>query len=239
MSAPRAAGHATAAVPTRAIVAALVRKDLRLELRTRESVPAMLLFSVSTFVLFHFGLDARSLEGDLAAGVLWVTLLFASVLAINRLFVAEREQGGFDGFLLAPVDRTALFLAKATVLFGFLVALELVAVPAFAVLLLAPAGLPGLLELCGLLLLADVGIAVVGTLVGALAVQTRARDLIVPLLALPLMIPIVIAAARGTAPLWLEAGAEAVPGRWPAILGLYDLVFGLLAYAVFDFLLDE
>ena len=228
-----------APTPTRAVVAALIRKDLRLELRTRESVPAMLLFSVSTFVLFHFGLDARSLEGDLAAGVLWVTLLFASVLAINRLFVAEREEGGFDGFLLAPVDRTALFLAKATVLFCFLVALELAAVPAFAVLLLEPAGLPGALELCGLLLLADVGIAVVGTLVGALAVQTRARDLIVPLLALPLMIPVVIAAARGTAPLWLEAGAEAVPGRWPAILGLYDLVFGLLAYAVFDFLLDE
>ena len=228
-----------APTPTRAVVAALIRKDLRLELRTRESVPAMLLFSVSTFVLFHFGLDARSLEGDLAAGVLWVTLLFASVLAINRLFVAEREEGGFDGFLLAPVDRTALFLAKATVLFCFLVALELAAVPAFAVLLLEPAGLPGALELCGLLLLADVGIAVVGTLVGALAVQTRARDLIVPLLALPLMIPVVIAAARGTAPLWLEAGAEAVPGRWPAILGLYDLVFGLLAYAVFDYLLDE
>ena len=226
-------------VPTRAVVAVLIRKDLRLELRTRESVPAMLLFSISTFVLFHFGLDARSLEGDLAAGVLWVTLLFASVLAINRLFVAEREEGGFDGFLLAPVDRTALFLAKASVLFCFLVALELAAVPAFAVLLLEPAGLPGLWQLCLLLLLADVGIAVVGTLVGALAVQTRARDLIVPLLALPLMIPVVIAAARGTAPLWLEAGAEAMPGRWPAILGLYDLVFGLLAYAVFDYLLDE
>jgi heme exporter protein B len=228
-----------APTPTRAVVGALIRKDLRLELRTRESVPAMLMFSVSTFVLFHFGLDARSLEGDLAAGVLWVTLLFASVLAINRLFVAEREQGGFDGFLLAPVDRTALFLAKAAVLFCFLVALELAAVPAFAVLLLEPSGLPGLLELCALLVLADVGIAVVGTLVGALAVQTRARDLIVPLLALPLMIPVVIAAARGTAPLWLAAGAEALPGRWLAILGLYDLVFGLLAYAVFDYLLDE
>ena len=99
---------------------ALIRKDLRLELRTRESVPAMLMFSVSTFVLFHFGLDRDRLEGDLAAGVLWVTLLFAAVLGINRLFVAEREQGGFDGFLLAPVDRTALFVAKARVLFAFL-----------------------------------------------------------------------------------------------------------------------
>jgi heme exporter protein B len=227
------------ATPTRAVVAALIRKDLRLELRTRESVPAMALFSVSTFVLFHFGLDARSLEGNMAAGVFWVTLLFASVLAVNRLFVAEREEGGFDGFLLAPVDRTALFLAKATVLFLFLVALEVVAVPAFAILLLEPSPGAGLPELIGLLLLADAGIAVVGTLVGALAVQTRAREVIVPLLALPLLIPIVIASARGTAPLWLEAGAGAVPGRWPAILGLYDLVFGLLAYAVFDYLLDE
>ncbi len=225
--------------PTLAVVGALIRKDLRLELRTRESVPAMLLFSISTFVLFHFGLDARSLEGDLAAGVWWVTLLFAAVLAINRLFVAEREQGGFDAFLLAPVDRTALFLAKAAVLFAFLVVLELLAVPAFVILLLEPSPVAGLPELVGILLLADVGIAVVGTLVGALAVQTRARDLIVPLLALPLMIPIVIAAARGTAPLWLEAGAEAVPARWPLILGLYDLVFGLLAYAIFDFLLEE
>jgi heme exporter protein B len=229
----------SAPVPMRAVVAALIRKDLRLELRTLESIPAMVLFSLSTFVLFHFGLDARSLEGDLAAGVFWVTLLFASVLAINRLFVAEREQGGFDGFLLAPVDRTSLFVAKATVLFCFLVALQLVAVPAFSVLLLEPSPWPGLLELLGVLLLADAGIAVVGTLVGALAVQTRARDLIVPLLALPLMIPVVIAAARGTAPLWLEAGAEAVPARWPLILGLYDLVFGLLAYAIFDFLLEE
>jgi heme exporter protein B len=229
----------SAPVPMRAVVAALIRKDLRLELRTLESIPAMVLFSLSTFVLFHFGLDARSLEGDLAAGVFWVTLLFAAVLAINRQFVAEREQGGFDGFLLAPVDRTSLFVAKATVLFCFLVALQLVAVPAFAVLLLEPSPWPGLLELLGMLLLADLGIAVVGTLVGALAVQTRARDLIVPLLALPLMIPVVIAAARGTAPLWLEAGAEAVPARWPLILGLYDLVFGLLAYAIFDFLLEE
>jgi heme exporter protein B len=236
----RAPARATGSpAPMRAAVGALVRKDLRLELRTRESVPAMLLFSVSTFVLFHFGLDRRSLEGDLAAGVLWVTLLFAAVLGINRLFVAEREQGGFDGFLLAPVDRTAMFVAKAAVLFCFLCAVELAAVPAFAILLLEPSPLPGLPELVLVLALANGGLAVVGTLVGALAIQTRARDLIAPLLALPLAIPVVIAAARGTAPLWLEAGAAGVPGRWLAVLGLYDLVFGLLAYAIFDFLLEE
>jgi heme exporter protein B len=223
----------------RRAVGALVRKDVLVELRTGEAVPAMLLFSVSTFVLFHFALDRRSVEGDLAAGVLWVTLLFAAVLAIVRLFVAEREQGGFDGFLLAPVDRTALFVAKALVLFGFLAALELAAVPAFAILLLGPSPWDAVPELVAVLALADVGIAVVGTLVGAIGIQARTREVIVPILALPLMIPLVIAAARATSPLLLEAGADALPGRWLMVLGLYDLVFGLLAFAVFDFLLED
>jgi heme exporter protein B len=223
----------------RRAVAAVVRKDLRVELRTGEAVPAMLLFSVSTFVLFHFALDRASVEGELAAGVLWVTLLFAAVLGMSRLFVAEREQGGFDGFLLAPVDRTSLFVAKAAVLFLFLVAVELAAVPAFSILMLGPSPWPVAPELVLVLLLADLGIAVVGTLVGALGIQTRARELIVPILALPLMIPLVIAAARATSPLFLEAGAEALPGRWLLVLGLYDLVFGLVAFAVFDFLLED
>jgi heme exporter protein B len=220
-------------------VSALIRKDLRLELRAFESVPAMLMFSVSTFVLFHFGLDRGALAGDLAAGVLWVTLLLAAVLGMNRLFLAEREQGGFDGFLMAPVDRTALFVAKAIVLFGFLVAVELVAVPAFVVLLLEPGPGQALPELLAVLLLADAGIAVVGTLVGALGVQTRARDLIVPLIALPLLVPVVIAAAEATSPLVAAGGADEFPVRWLAVLALYDAVFGLLAYAVFDFLLEE
>jgi len=222
-----------------AVVAALIRKDLRLELRSGEAVPAMLLFSVSTFVLFHFGLDREALEGDLASGVLWVTLLFASVLAMNRLFVAERDEGGFDGFLLAPVDRTTLFVAKAVVLLCFLVAVELVAIPAYAVLLLGPSPWQAMPELLVVLALADLGIAVVGTLVGALGIRTGAPDLIVPIITLPLMLPIVIGAAQATAPLLLEGGAEGLSGRWLASLGLYDMVFALIALAVFDFLLED
>jgi heme exporter protein B len=223
----------------RAAVGALVRKDLRAELRNLEAVPAMTLFVVSTFVLFHFGLDRDTLSGSLASGVLWVTLLLAAVLGMNRLFVTEREQGGFDAFLVAPVDRTAMFVAKALVLFTFLVVLEVVAVAAFSVLLLGPGlgqALPGLPLV---LLLADAGLAVIGTLVGALAVQTRARDLIVPLLALPLSVPLLIAAAEATAPLLAEGGGGAPEGRWLLVLALYDVVFGLLAYAVFDFLLED
>jgi heme exporter protein B len=223
----------------RRAVGALVRKDLRVELRTFESVPAMTLFAVTTFVLFHFGLDRSTLDGDLAAGVLWVTLLFAAVLGINRLFVAEEEQGGFDGFLMAPVDRTALFVAKALALFGFLCVIELVAVPAFVILLLGPSPWGPLPELALVLLLANVGIAVIGTLVGGIAVRTRARDLIGPLIALPLLVPVVLAASEATAPLLAAGGAQALPGRWLAILAIYDLVFGLVAYGVFDFLLED
>ena len=102
----------------------------------------MVLFSVTVYVLFHFGLDRDSLDGELASGVLWVTMLLAAVIGVTRLFAAEREQGGIDGLLLAPVDRTSLFVAKAAALFLFLTAVELVAVPAFALLLLGP-GLGG------------------------------------------------------------------------------------------------
>ena len=220
-------------------VSAVLRKDLRVELRTFESVPAMTLFAVTTFVLFHFGLDRSSLEGDLASGVLWVTLLFAAVLGQNRLFVAEEEQGGFDGFLLAPVDRTALFVAKAVALFAFLCVVELVAIPAFGILLLGPSPWEAVPELVLVVLLANGGIAVVGTLVAGIAIRTRARDLIGPLLTLPLLVPVVLAASEATAPLLAADGAEALPGRWVAVLAIYDLLMGLVAYGVFDFLLED
>jgi heme exporter protein B len=223
----------------RRAVAAVLRKDLRVELRTFESIPAMTLFAVTTFVLFHFGLDRTSLDGDLASGVLWVTLLFAAVLGQNRLFVAEEEQGGFDGFLLAPVDRTALFVAKAAALFAFLTVVELVAVPAFAVLLLGPDPLPVVLELVLLLALANGGISVVGTLVAGMAIRTRARDLIGPLVTLPLLVPVILAASEATAPLFDPNGPEALPLKWVATLAIYDLLMGLVAYGVFDFLLED
>ncbi len=217
-------------------VGAILRKDLTLELRTFETVPAMVLFTVATFVIFHFALNRAGIDGQLAAGVLSVTLLFAALLGVNRLFVAEREQGGFDAFLLAPVDRTALFLAKAIALATFLAVLEVIAVPAFALLLLKEGGLtPGLIPV---LALADLGIAVIGTLVSAVAVHTRARELIGPIIGLPLLTPLLIAVARGlSAP--LAAHPHGAAGKWLLFLTLYDAVFALLAYAVFDFLLED
>jgi heme exporter protein B len=222
-----------------ATAVAILRKDLRIEVRSKESVPAMALFSVTVFVLFHFGLQRNSLDGDLAAGVLWVTLLLATVLGVNRLFVVEREEGGIDGMLLAPIDRTAVFVAKAAALFLYLVLLELVAVPAFDILLLGPDPFKPLPSLIALLLLANVGVAAVGALVSALAVETRARDLMVPLLLLPLLVPVVIAGAEGTEPLFTGTQSPHELGKWLGLLGLYDMVFLLVSIAVFDFLLED
>ncbi len=240
---PPASASAPHRVPTQVglarTVATVLRKELLVELRTFESVPGMSLFAVTTFVVFHFALNRGSVEGDLGAGVLWVTLLFAAILGVNRLFVADADQGGFDGFLLAPVDRTALLIAKVLTLLSYLIALEIVAVPAFSLLLLGPPVGPALPGLIATLALADLGVAVIGTFVAAITVRTRARDLLGPMLSLPLFVPIVIGGARASEPLLVAAHASGPPARWLATLGVYDLLFGLIAYALFDFLLED
>jgi heme exporter protein B len=217
---------------------AILAKDLRVELRTLQSVPGMVLFAITTFVLFRFGLDRTSLEGSLAAGVLLATVLFAAILAVNRLFVAERDQGGFDAIRLAPVDGTALFAAKATGLVAYLLVLEAVTVPVFAIFFLDEwAALP---PLALVLVLADVGIAATGALVSSLATGSRARDLLVPLLLLPLLVPLMIAAAGAAEPLLAQGGPEYDEvGTWLAVLGLYDVIFLLVGYGVFDFVLED
>jgi len=217
----------------RALGAILV-KDLRVELRTLESVPGMVLFAVTTFVIFRFGLDRTSLDGSLAAGVLLATVLFAAILAVNRIFVAERDQGGLDAIRLAPVDANALLAAKVAALVVYLVILEAIAVPIFAVFFLDEWS--ALAPLALVLLLADLGLAATGALVSSLATGSRARDLLVPLVLLPL----IVAAAAAAEPL-LAAGAPEYDevATWLAVLGLYDVVFLLVGYGVFDFVLED
>ena len=218
--------------------AALLRKDLRVELRTLRSLPAMALFAVTTFVIFRFGLDREELEGDLAAGVLVATLLFAALLAINRLFVAEREEGGFDLVRLAPIDRTVLFAAKASALVIYLTVLELIAVPIFALFFLD--SVEGLAPLALVLLLANLGLAATGTLISTIATMSSARDLLGPLILLPLLVPLVIATAGAGEHLLAADGPDYGRfGTWVALLGLYDSIFLLVGYATFDFLLED
>jgi heme exporter protein B len=206
-------------------VAALARKDLLLELRSRDTLPAMLLFVVSTLVVFHFALPSDA--GDTAAtGLLWVALLFTALLGLVRAFVAEREERVLDGLVLAPCDRSAIWLGKGIGVFAFLLAAELVAVPAYA-LFFQPVGW----ALVAAILLADVGLAAVGTLLAAMASAGRARELLLPLLFLPLVIPIVVGG--------VGASVTDDPGRYLAFLGLYDAVFAILSWASFEYVVTE
>jgi heme exporter protein B len=217
----------------------LFRKDILVEARTRESLTAMGLFSITAFVLFHFGLNRDTIDGDLAAGVLWVTLLLATVLAVTRLFVAEREQGGFESLLLAPIDRTAVFVGKAAALLAYLVVVEIVAIPAFDILLLRGTVLDAMPDLLAVIVLADIGLAAVGALVAALGAEANARELVVPLLLMPLLVPVVIAAAKASSPLLASPSAAEHLGRWLGVLTLYDLAFVLVSVGVFDYLLED
>ena len=198
-------------------VGALARKDLLLELRAKETLPSMLLFVVAALAIFHFALPRGA--GDTAAlGLLWSALIFTALLGLTRAFVAEREQSMFDALVLAPCDRSAIWLAKALAVLAFLAAAEVVALPAFAAFF---SGIGG--RTIAAVALADVGIAAVGTLFGAMAVAGRARELLLPLLFLPAAIPIVVGGVGGY--LWF--------------LALYDAIFAAFAWGTFEYVIAE
>lgn len=220
-------------------VSAILRKDLLVELRAKQSVPTMTIFAVSALVIFHFALGLNSLSDGLASGVIWVTVLFASILGMNRLFAAEFENAGMEGVLLAPIDRSAVYLAKGLALLFYLVALELVAVPVFALFYLENSIGEVIFKLLPVLALGNLGIAAVGCLVAAVTVHARARELILPVVMLPFTVPLVIAASAASEPVLAEAQVGSAPGKWLLALALFDTVFFLIAFAVFDFLLEE
>ncbi len=206
-------------------VAALARKDLLLELRARDTLPAMLLFVVATFVVFHFARPG-SPSRLAASGLLWVAIVFTALLGLGRAFVPEQEQHVLDGLVLAPCDRSAIWLGKTVATFAFLAAAELVALPVFALFFhpLSGAAVLGVV-------LADVGICAVGTLLGAMAVATRARELLLPLLFLPLAIPLVVGG--------VGASVVGAPGRYLGFLALYDALFALVCWASFEYVVTE
>jgi heme exporter protein B len=204
---------------------ALARKDLLIEVRSRDTLPAMLLFVVSTLVVFHFALPSDASE-TAQTGLLWVALLFTALLGLVRAFVAEREERALDGLVLAPCDRSAIWLGKGIGVLAFLVAAEVVALPAYA-LFFEPVGW----ELVAAVALADLGLAAVGTLLAAMAAAARARELLLPLLFLPLVIPIVVGG--------VGASVTDDPGRYLAFLALYDCVFAILSWASFEYVVTE
>ena len=185
----------------------------------------MALFVLSTMTIFHFALPAGSAK-EAAYGMLWVSLLFTALLGLTRTYAPEREQGMFDGLLLSPVDRSAIWLAKTVAALAFLAAVEVVALLAFW-LFFEPVDGP----LLAAVALADIGLCAVGALGAAMATASRSRELILPLLLLPLTIPVVVGAVGAS------VGDE--PGRYLAFLALYDAIFSILAWATFEYVVAE
>jgi heme exporter protein B len=206
-------------------VVALARKDLLIELRTRDTLPAMVLFVVSALTVFHFALPGGS-SARAETGLLWIAILFTGLLGLARAFAPEREQGLLDGLVLAPSDRSAIWVGKTIGVSAFLVLAELVALPAFALFFH-----PVTWELVAAVALADIGIAAIGTLLAAIAAASRSRELLLPLLFLPLAIPVVIGG--------VGASVAAHPGSFLGFLGLYDAVFAILSWASFEYVVTE
>lgn len=221
---------------------AIAWKDIRLELRSRDTIISALVFGLIVVVVFNFGLN-RALESLAqeedralaAAGLLWIAYSFIGVLAMNRAFTREMEQGGLDGLLAAPVSRDAVFLGKALGSVVFMLVIEAILLPVFAVML----GLPALSPALGLvILLATVGFATVGTFFAGIAVQTRSREILLPVLFFPVIVPVIIAAVEASA-LALQGGPmQPVWTRWLPLLVVYDALFLVICPWIFGFVFE-
>jgi heme exporter protein B len=215
---------------------AILVKDMAAELHTREMISAMLVFSILALLIFSFALDLRGATARAAApGVLWATVAFAGTLGLSRSLAREQQAGCMDGLLLAPVDRSAIFFGKAlgnAILMGLV---EVVLLPLFSALFGVPLLRPGVLLVTAL---GTVGYAAVGTLLAAIAVNTRAREVMLPIMLLPLAIPVLIASVRATGVL-VEGGALGYAMAWVRLLVVYDLVIVAVALVTFGYVLEE
>lgn len=228
--------------------AALALKDLRIEARGRDTLPPMLAFAAAVTVLLGFslpggsGLDApaglpagTASVADVLAGFLWVTILFAGLIGFARTFEIERDEGAIDALLLVPLDRSGIYLAKALANAAFIFGVQIFLLPAFALLFSAELGI----RLGVVVLLADIGFVAVGTLFAALAAQTRSRELVLPILALPALVPIFIAAVELTSDLFAGKSLEAVAATgWFGILVGFDVVFAAVGVLAFEYVLE-
>ncbi|HZS77652.1 MAG TPA: heme exporter protein CcmB [Ktedonobacteraceae bacterium] len=214
-------------------VLAILWKDIRCELRSRQTWMGMGMFALLVLVIFNFAFDLRAdNKAAIAPGALWVAFVFASLLGLGRTIAAERERGSMDRLLLCPVDRKAIYLAKLLGNLLFIGVVELVALPVFAALFNIPlfgAFLP-------IVLLGTIGIAAIGTLFSAMAAATSARELLLPLLVFPLIVPVVIGAVRATGSLMAPSFNEP---PWLGLIAAFDVIFLSASMLMFEFVIEE
>ena len=215
---------------------AIVRKDLTAEWRSRELFTSMLVFSFLVILIFNFALelDPRT-RTSVTAGVLWVTFTFAGTLGLNRSMAVEKDRGCLDGLLLAPVDRSTIYFGKAISNLVFMLVVEIIVLPVYSILYNTNLFQPGLL---GVILLGSIGYVAVGTLLSAMAVQTRTRDVLLPILLFPLAVPVLIAAVKASGG-FLQGVEFSEILTWINLLVVYDLIFIAISYMFFDYIVEE
>jgi heme exporter protein B len=219
---------------------ALLRKDLRLEYRTRETIVAMVLFSVAVLILFEFTVGARIADTTrIAGGIMWATLALGAVLGVGRTWVPEREQRVLDAILVAPVSRLVLLAARTTALVIFLAGVQIVVVPVTVLFFASGSGPLSLVLIAGVCVLADACIGIMGALLSSMSVFSRTRELVLPVLLLPSLVPVVITAGGATDAVLGSTRQLAEYRGYCLFLAVYAVVFALVAYAIFDYILDD
>ncbi len=215
---------------------AIAWKDLTAEYRSRELFSAMLVFSLLVILIFNFALELDiKTRQSVTAGVLWVTFAFAGTLGLNRSMAVEKDRGCLDGLLLAPVDRAAIYFGKVISNLAFMLIVEIVVLPVYSFLYSANLFNPGLLMV---ILLGSIGYIAVGTLLASMAVQTRTRDVLLPILLFPVAVPVLIAAVKASGG-FLNGDDFSMILPWINLLVVYDVIFVAIAFMVFDYVVEE
>ncbi len=218
------------------ILRVLVAKELLVEWRSRDALSAMFLFAVTSLLIFNFALDLSPVGAqDVVPGILWVTFVFAGLLGLNRSFQAEREQSSIEGLMMAPVGRSAIYLAKVAGNLLFLLVFEVLSLP----ILVALFNLALPLTLLPILFAGTLGLAAAGTIFAAMAANTRLRDVLLPLLLLPVVLPLLVGAVQATAA--ALRGESLLGEAAPALLliAAFDLIFLTLGFLLFEYVLEQ
>lgn len=218
-------------------VLAIAHKDLAAEFRSRELLSAMLVFSMLVILIFNFALELDvKVRQSVTAGVLWTTFAFAGTLGLNRSMAVEKDRGCMDGLLLAPVDRSAIFFGKAISNLAFMLIVEAIVVPMYAMLYNETRIFQ--LEFLGVLLLGSIGYIAVGTLLSAMSVQTRTRDVLLPILLFPVAIPVLLASVKASGGIVAGLPFEEILAPLNLLI-VYDVVFIAVSFMIFDYVVEE
>ena len=217
-------------------IGAVAWKDLAAELRSRELLSAMLVFSLLVILIFNFALELDpKTRTSVTAGVIWVTFVFAGTLGLNRSMAIEKDRGCLDGLLLAPVDRSAIYFGKAISNLAFMFIVEIIILPVYSFLYNINLFQPGLLLV---ILLGSIGYTAVGTLLSAMSVQTRTRDVMLPILLFPVIVPVLIAAVKASGGYLQKLPFDQIL-PWINLLVVYDVIFIAISFMVFDYVVEE